>query len=68
VQRDRQRAVSELDGAIDELFRCMWNPIDGIVRRMTVKLDLQHIRLISIMPQANRSGANKHRAHAITLM
>ena len=40
VERDRQRVVSEDDGAVDEFERRMGDAVDRIVRCMCVELNL----------------------------
>src|SRR5262249_6366955 len=42
VQRDGERAVAEAGGTVDQIRGCMRNPVDRIVRRVGVKLDLEH--------------------------
>ena len=55
VERDRERVITERCRAIDQLRHRVWNPIDGIVRRVRVELDLQHlVNRLQNPRQANR--------------
>lgn len=42
VQGDGQRVVSERRGAVNQLDGRVGNPVDGVVRGMSMQLDLQH--------------------------
>ena len=44
VERDGQRLVPQRRSSVDQLERRVGNAVDGVVARMGVQLDFQHVR------------------------
>ena len=61
MKGDRERVVSKIRGAVDQVARRIRNPIDRVICGMRVQLDLEHddnnpfrFRSMSRRPQINQ--------------